>query len=215
VNEREFRDLQRWYQHTFVRINGITGELRSITNPTSSVAEIVLQQLEFPHDSKYVRISSLQQIEPLSMSPTLVDTGTPIGVVFVTRNTLRQYKKSLCDDILHLPDYAEALLRQTRISVPIKSIIRSHLLGKLRTFGAEEAAARVVAGAALFSAVTNEISIGVLPNQDRYVATKRDAVVGTFLKRKNKSPVGHLVLTEPNEHLVDEFAKYIHTVEVA
>lgn len=215
MNEREFRDLQRWYQHTFVRINGITGELRSITNPTSSVAEIILQQLEFPHDSKYVRISSLQQIEPLSMSPTLVDTGTPIGVVFVTRNTLRQYKKSLCDDILHLPDYAEALLRQTRISVPIKSIIRSHLLGKLRTFGAEEAAARVVAGAALFSAVTNEISIGVLPNQDRYVATKRDAVVGTFLKRKNKSPVGHLVLTEPNEHLVDEFAKYIHTVEVA
>lgn len=215
MNEIEYRDLQRWYMSTFVRVNGITGEVRHITNPSAAVAEIHLQQLGPPFDIQCVRIKSLCQVESLSMSPTLVDTCRPIGVVFVTRTTLRQYRKSLCSDILHLPDYVSSILHATNTSVPIKELIRSHLAGKLRTCSPEEASARVLTGAALFSAVTNDISIGVLPHQDRYVATKRDAVVGTFLKRKNKSPVEHLVLSKPNEHLADEFSKYINTVEVA
>lgn len=214
ITDSDYRDLHRWYQNTFVRVFGKLGELHTIDRPSEKIASLGLRELEFPFATTYVCIDSLKDIEPVHFTPTMVDTGTPVGSIFVSRTTVRCYKKSLWPETFYLPHYVRWLVRPVGADFRMKSLARSYLLGKCKMYTPEQAAQRVVDGEALFSAITKDISVGVLPHHDRYVATKRDAVVGVFIKRKKSSPVSRLVLSAPNGHLQDEFSKYIHTVEV-
>ena len=210
----DVRNIALWYTETLVRCHGLVVRLAYVEERSSGVYigghEVVSRT---PAE---MRVQSAGEVRPIDFIPRLVHTDTPLGDIFLGRSPVRTPKKSLNTGIVRKPAYLEGLgnhIRPVNIRLSLDTLIEAYAGRGLIKYSPGEAKYRVDNGVAMFSAITNDVSVGALPGKRGYVCTRRDRVVGSFYRPLRGAPdVKRLILSRPFEHLADSMSALFREV---
>ena len=204
----DIRNITLWYQDTVVQCRGYIIRLNHLDERDGKMyicgKEVVSGE---PTD---LVIKSIDDIEPVDFRPRMVNTSSPVGDIFLGRKPMRTAKKSLNTGIVRTPAYLEGLgssIPPVRVRLSLDTLVATYAGRRLIKYSPEEAARRVGEGVAMFSAITEDVSVGALPGKRGYVCTRRDKVVGVFHRPVMGAPdVKRLILSRPFEHLADSMS---------
>ena len=198
MTEQDVSNVRQWYERTFVELP-LMGKvyIREVGTDDSTCTLYCDTVTRSGRDSRteYV-ISDISDIKPIFLAPGLVETGTRIGVVYVSGTPLRQYKKSLSENLSVLPASPEYL--------NIHEVARAYLTNEVTYFQPVVAADRVLNGTALFSAVAPDITVGAMPWSNRFLCFWRGQLAGDFERNRKTGPeIKHLRLNRAHTFLKD------------
>ena len=198
MNERDMHDFRLWYSHTFVRIDGelvlVDGHTR--TDEEEDDGPLLVLGHTLDGDSTWFRVHNLSQVEPVKLVSRIVDTGTRLGQVYLTRSPSRQYKKSICESYV-------AVVPPAPISY---KLISNYMYSPLVTYSPQEAKERVLEGVALWSAVSDKMLVGARPGSPNFSCMWRGRLVGRFTINKGEPDVKTLVISKPNGFLFESIS---------
>lgn len=205
MNDRDAHDFRLWYSHTYVRIDGqvvYVGETQGRSTEGDEL-ELVAMCQTLDGTRVELHISHLSQVVPLKQVSRIVDTGTRLGQVFMTRSPSRQYKKSICESsITTIPpaDMSPAL-------------IRNYTHTPLVTYSPQEAKERVLSGTALWSAVSDKMLVGAKRGSPNFSCMWRGRMIGKFAINKGEPDVKTLVISKPNGFLLESISEALPGVK--
>ena len=210
----DVRNIALWYAETLVKCHGLVVRLGYVEERGSGVYLVGHEAVSrAPTD---MRIQSVGEVGPIDFAPRLVHTDTPLGDIFLGRSPVRTPKKSLNTGIVRKPAYLEGLgnhIQPVNIRLSLDILIEAYAGRGLIKYSPDEAKYRVDNGTAMFSAITNDVSVGALPGKRGYVCTRRDRVVGSFYRPLRGAPdVKRLILSRPFEHLADSMSALFREV---
>jgi len=211
---REIGDIRLWYFDTYVYLNGVPVYVRGRAMGDEDVrgramgdeeeagdsAGVGLACLTMTGESLKVLVHSMSQIVPIRQTSKIVDTGTRFGQVYVTRSPTRQYRKSIC---------ASSIVLSPRpcIAHSFTTLIRNYLQTSTAIYSPQEAKDRVLSGTALWSAVSDKILIGAVPNNSKFSCMWKGRLVGSFALNKGEPDVKNLVLSRSNGFLLESISE--------
>jgi hypothetical protein len=199
MNDRDVHDFRLWYSHTYVRIDGwvvYVGESR-VRSTEGDELELVAMCCTLDGTRVELRINNLSQVVPIKQVSRIVDTGTRLGQVFMTRSPSRQYKKSVCgSSVITIPpaDVSPAL-------------IRNYMHTPLVAYSPQEAKERVLSGTALWSAVSDKMLVGAKRDSPNFSCMWRGRMIGKFAINKGEPDVKTLVISKPNGFLLESISE--------
>lgn len=199
MNDRDVHDFRLWYSHTYVRIDGwvvYVGESR-VRSTDGYELELVAMCCTLDGTRVELRINNLSQVVPIKQVSRIVDTGTRLGQVFMTRSPSRQYKKSVCgSSVITIPpaDVSPAL-------------IRNYMHTPLVAYSPQEAKERVLSGTALWSAVSDKMLVGAKRDSPNFSCMWRGRMIGKFAINKGEPDVKTLVISKPNGFLLESISE--------
>lgn len=204
MNNREYRDIDRWYSGTYVYIRGVPVlarhfPVKRFLEEDDNEVEVSAIVTDLEGNSLSLDVSSVNDIVPIKMSSRIVDTGTVFGHTYVSVRPRRQYKKSLYMENLimrPLPDY-----------LVNRVFVYNYIKNSPTLYSPEEAKERVLSGAALWSAVSNKILIGAVLRSPRFLCAYKGRLVGGFSLEKGEPNVNQLVLSKPNGFLLESISE--------
>ena len=210
----DIRNIALWYQDTLVRCQGHTIRLNHLEERGKEVYLRGARAMSgAPVD---LLIKSVGEIEPIDFIPRLVNTGTPLGDIFLGRSPVRTPKKSLHTGIVRKPAYLAGLanhLPPIRVRLSMDALLEDYAVRVLTKYSPGEAKHRIDRGIAMFNAITDEVSVGALPGKRGYVCTRRERVVGGFYRPPKGEPdVQRLILSRPFEHLAESMGMLFREV---
>ena len=199
MNDRDAHDFRLWYSHTYVRIDGqvvYVGESR-VRSTEGDEIELVAMCCTLDGTRVELRINNLSQVSPIKQVSRIVDTGTRLGQVFMTRRPSRQYKKSVCESsVITIPP--------ANVSA---ALVRNYIHTPLVTYSPQEAKERVLSGTALWSAVSDKMLVGARRDSPNFSCMWRGRMVGKFAINKGEPDVKTLVVSKPNGFLLESISE--------